>query len=412
MASVRENNRKGSETTWSVLFRQGKRQSSRTFETEKGADDAKALIDLIGVAKALKVIDGDDQGGNGLTVDDLFEEWFAWKRDSERKVQDRTLKDYRRDYDNWIKRPFGTLPADAVTEVQVQDWVDKIAMQLDGKTVADRHMLFGQMYRWGNLRTRQRVAVNPFLETKLPGRTKKAPKGFNLVQWDAMHTWGAEHEPDADDLNLFFVSTGWRWQEAVPLLVSSVEDYGDVEVNLPDGRRIWVPQVWVSVDRVLRRTEDGYEEAEGEAKSEAGRRRINLPSAAAYMVRRRIAGKKADEYLFTTDRGSRWHAPNYLERNFQRILDGAGIKKIKGMGAHYFRHTHVMMLDRAGVSLAGMQRRIGHEDIKTTLGVYGGMIDNTLSAAELTALDVMIDPTVQPLALEGGAAQVVVGELA
>lgn len=410
MASVRENARKGSESTWSVLFRHGKRQSSRTFETEDEAEKAKALIELIGVVKALRVIDGDPvESGAGLTVDQLFEEWFAWKRDSEKVIQGRTLKDYRRDYENWIQRDFGTLPADSITELQVQQWADKIAMQLDGKTVADRHMLFGQMYRWGNMRSRQRVSVNPFLETSLPGRSKKAPKGFKLEQWDAMHRWGAEHEPDADDLNLFFVSTGWRWQESTPLKVKGVEDYGDVEVALPDGRRVWVPRIWVSVDEVLRRTEDGYEEAEGEAKSRAGVRRINLPMAAALMVRRRIVGKDPDDYVFTTPTGNRWHAPNFLERNFQRILDGAKIKKVKGMGPHYFRHTHVLMLDRAGVSLPGMQRRLGHEDVQTTIGVYGGMIDNSLGDAELVALNGLIDPTTQPAALTQG--QVVAGEL-
>jgi integrase len=386
MATVRENTRKSGETTWSVLFRQGKRQSSRTFETVKAAEDAAELINLVGVTKALPLIDNADDRNQGVTVDELFTQWLEWKRDVEKKVTSRTLKDYRRDYDNWIKRPFGTRPADSVTELDVQRWVDNMGKTLDAKSVGDRHMLLGQMYRWGIQRSRRIVTYNPCTETQLPEKKKKAPKGFSLAEWDRIHAWAAEHEPDADDLLLFVAATGWRWQEVAPLRTSAVEDYGDAEVTLDDGRRLLIPQVWVTMQRVVRQ----FTEVEGEGKSRAAMRRINLPPAAARMVRRRMIGKGADDLLFTSPQGKRWHANNFVQRKFDKIIAAVGIQKVTGMGPHYLRHTHVMMLDRARVSTAAMKNRLGHEDIKTTINVYGGMIDNTLAPTELAALDGLV----------------------
>jgi integrase len=207
-----------------------------------------------------------------------------------------------------------------------------------------------------------------------------------------MHAWATEHEPDAADLLLFLASTGWRFSEATPLTPAAVEDFGDSVVTI-DGQEVIVPQVWVSVLGVHRRDEDDrIVYVDGEAKSAAGVRRINLPPAAAQMVRRRVVGRKPADLLFTNARGRRWHSNNFLEREFQRILDGAGIAKQPGMGPHYLRHTQVGMLDRAGVGLPKMQRRIGHENISTTLGVYGGMIDNSLSVEELVRMDALVAP--------------------
>lgn len=376
MASIRERTSTAGEMTFQVLYRHGTKQPSKTFVDLPSAERFRDLVNLLGPDKALKV-HGEEAGPQGITVDELFERFMKWKGNS--KVTPRTLKEYRRDYDNWIKATFGHRSADSVDEVDVQEWVDKISGQLDPKTVGDRHMILGQMYKFGSARSRRFVEHNPCLETQLPSKRKKAPKGFTLAQWDAMHGWGGQHEPDADDLLLFIASSGWRIGEASAVTVAAVDDYGDAE-----HQGITVPLVYVSVLGVHSRDEhDRTVYVEGLAKSEAGVRRINLLPDAARMVRRRLIGKKPGDLLFINARGGMWRSNNLLRSEFARILAGAGITKVKGMGPHYLRHTHVGILDRAGVSIAKMQRRIGHEDIQTTLNVYGGTIDNALTVEEL-----------------------------
>lgn len=398
MASINERTTKAGRTTFAVLYRHGVKQASKTFDNEKAAERFKGLVELLGPDKAIKEVFGGGSDVARLTVGDLFEQWIEWKQNTD--VTERTLADYRRDYDNWIGPRLGHLRADTVDELDVQKWVDWMSGRIDPKTVGDRHMILGSMFRFGTARSRRLIDRNPCLETMLPSKKKKAPKGFTLSQWDAMHAYAQRHEPDADDLLLFIAGTGWRIGEASAVTVAAVDDYGDAEY---EGEV--VPMVFVSVLGVHRSDEHGrliY--AEGMAKSAAGVRRINLLPDAAHMVRRRIIGKKPGELVFTTSGGYVWRSRNLLRSEFARILDGAGIDKTKGMGPHFLRHTHVGILDRAGVSLAKMQRRIGHEDIKTTLNVYGGTIDNALTVEELVKANRLLH--------RGGAAgEIVAGEI-
>lgn len=391
--SIRAHTSKKGVTTYAVLYRIDGRQTSTTFVSAPGprpqkyAEDFAALVEILGAEKALATLAADVDGGP--TVDELFEQWIEWKSSTD--VTARTLKEYRRDYANWIKPHLGHRRAESVDELDVQRWVDKITGQLDPKTVGDRHMILGSMYRFGSAKSRRLVDHNPCLETQLPSRKRKAVKGFSLAQWDAMHAWGAEHEQDADDLLLFIASTGWRFSECTPLTPAAVEDQGDLEVDDGVGGRVVVPLVWVSVLGVHRRDEeDRIVFAEGLGKSRAALRRVNLPAEAARMVRRRLVGLGVGDLVFTNSRGRQWRSNNFLSREFSRILAGAGVEKTPGMGPHYLRHTHVGMLDRAGVSVAKTQRRIGHENLSTTFGVYGGMIDNSLSPAELLRLNAQL----------------------
>jgi site-specific recombinase XerD len=267
-------------------------------------------------------------------------------------------------------------------------------------------MILGSMYRFGSAKSRRLVDHNPCLETQLPSKKRKAVKGFSIPQWEAMHAWGAVHEPDADDLLLFIASTGWRFSECTPVTPAAVEDQGDLQ--LEDGTVL--PLVWVSVLGVHRRdADDRIVYAEGLGKTRAALRRVNLPAGAARMIRRRLVGLGVNDLVFTNHRGRQWRSNNFLDRDFARILAGAGIEKTPGMGPHYLRHTHVGMLDRAGVSVAKTQRRIGHENLSTTFGVYGGMIDNSLSPAELARLNAQLGG--QPAAAEIVQGDVVRGQL-
>ena len=397
MVSIRERHSKAGETTYAALFRRGGQQKSRTFATAKAADDFKKHADLLGLEAALAALE--PQALSGPTVDDLFARWIEWKEGTD--VTERTLKDYRRDYANWIGPAFGHRPADGIDELDVQQWVDRIAKKLDPKSVGDRHMILGSMYRFGAAKSRRIVTQNPCEETQLPSKRRKAPKGFTPDQWLRMHEWGRVHEPDADDLLLLLQSTGWRFSEATPLTPAAVEDHGDHDLG--------VPILFVSVLGVHRRdAADRIVYVDGEGKSHAAIRRVNLPPEAARMMRRRLVGKGPEDLLFTNRHGSQWRSNNFIDREFARILAGAGITKTPGMGPHYLRHSHVAALDRAGVSLAKTQRRIGHESITTTLGVYGGMIDNSLTVEELLRLDAV---TATEAARQVVSGEVVRGEL-
>lgn len=235
MASVRKRVSKRGVVSYAVMFRHGGKQTTQTFETAKPAEDFAALVNLIGPNDALARLNGSDRT-TALTVDELAERFLEWKAT---EVTPRTLADYRRDYANWIKPWFGHRPADGVDELDVQKWVDHMRKRLDPKTVKGHHVLLGSLYRFGVARSRRLVEHNPCTETQLPKPKRKPPRGFTLGEWAAFYQANRGLAPDATDLALFLVLTGWRWSEAAALPVGAVEDYGD--------------QMFVTVTQVNRR---------------------------------------------------------------------------------------------------------------------------------------------------------------
>lgn len=386
MASVRKRVSSKGETTYSVLYRSGGKQRSKTFAAAPGrrpdkfAADFKALIDALGPERAHATIEADRQ--STITVDELAEQFFEWKAGD---VTPRTLTDYRRDYDNWIRPRLGRRQCASLDERDVQRFVDEISKELEPKSVADRHMLLHSMFKFGVAKTRRIVDYNPCTETSLPKRGKRIVKGATLPEYLALQTAARAVEPDAGDLLQFLVATGWRWSEAAALAVRDVEDDEVMRA---------------SVTRVFRR--DGtykLEIAENEAKSQAGLRRTKVPASAAAIVRRRIVGKGPDDLVFTNAAGRQWYQQNFLTRTWPRIEKAAGLDR--HLTPHALRHLHVALLDRSGATPSQMQRRVGHEDIKTTLNVYGGMIDDVPDQV-LDALDQLLDSQAAPAAVVSG----------
>ncbi len=370
MASIRERTSMAGETTYAVLYRRGKRQSSITFAKRKDAQEFKTLIDVLGPDRALKAV-ADDSPDDRMTVGELAARFLAWK---ERDVTPRTMGDYRRDVANWILPWFGDHVAELVDESDVQQWVDHMAERLSPKSVADRHMLLHAMFKFGKARTRRLVSHNPCEETELPRRSPKPPKGTTVIEWRAMIR-AAEQRGNADaaDLLLFLGSIGWRFSEATALCVDAVEDDG--------------ANVWVDVVRVFRLVDNRQILVEDAAKSYAGFRRTRLPAEAAAMVRRRIVGKGPRDYVFTNSRGNHWNQNTFLRNTWPTILSAAQVgSEARRPTPHWLRHMAVAVMAAAGVPMHEIQRIIGHEDVKTTNSVYGGMI-STINNSALENMD-------------------------
>lgn len=363
MASIRTRTSAAGVTTYAVLFRRGTRQTSETFVNLKGDRSAewfKGLVELLGPDKALAELNGGDQA-HALTVDELAEKFFEWKKGD---VDARTIDDYRRDYDNWIKPTLGHRRADGVDELDVQKWVDGMTGRLEPKSVGDRHMILHSMFKFGCAKVRRLVDHNPCTETQMPKRTKKPPKGMPLPAWFAIRETCRKPEPDALDLAEFIVGVGWRFSEATALTVAMVEEYTD-----QDGTDLVV----ATMRKVTRKGQ-----SVDAAKSYAGFRRSKIPDPAAGIVLRRIVGKGPDDLVFTNSQGGKWFQQNFLNRTWPRMLRLAGLDDTPGKRytPHHLRHTQPMVLNRAGATMPEMQRRMGHESINTTINVYGGLIDD------------------------------------
>lgn len=388
MASIRERATNKGETVYAVLFRHGSRQTSESFTDPKAAEDFRQLVELLGPDRARRILNEGTQGQPRLTVADLAERFLAWKAND---VTERTLGDYRRDVENWIVPWFGHRAAEDVDEADVQKWVDHMRGKLSPKSVGDRHMLLHSMYQYGRAKSRRLVDHNPCAETDLPKHVKKPPKGTTVPEFRAILAAAAERNAEARDLILFLGETGWRFSEATALDVRDVEDDGT--------------DVWVTVTRVFRMVGGRQVIVEDAAKTYAAFRRIRMFPATRDMLRRRVIGKGPGELVFTNGRGNAWNQQTFLRETWPKILADAQLGKRRPT-PHWLRHMHVAVCLAAGAALQEVQRRIGHENIATTIGTYGGMVGDVSDAAISNGAAIMAGERSAP-----GVAPVVIGDV-
>lgn len=385
MASVRENDLSGPERSWAVLFRQNKKQRSKTFETLEAAEDFKDSVEKFGAERALRYLLDEQPKQAGISLDELAEKWLASKRG---EVTPNIYRGYGRDYAAWIRDRLGFREAASIDEGDVQDWVDWMKLHpskttgepLSAKSIADRHAILHQIFKWGSARARGYVDHNPCKETDLPKRHKKPPKGLRIPELMALLEAGERGDRDAADVVAFMAGTGWRISESIALLAGSVEDDGD--------------RVYVSMDNVHRRLV-GFTEG---GKSEASEgRRLRIVGPAIGVLRRRVVGLGPGDLVFTfrdgrpgVDRVGPWNPTSFRDRRWKALVEAAGLTH-RAPTPHWLRHTHVALCHAAGMSLAEIQRRLGHEDIQTTINTYGKMIDE-MSDESALKLDYLLTP--------------------
>jgi integrase len=375
------------DVSWRVRYRSPDgTEKSETFYDEDTAHEFAHLVKALGPARAVAYIDArtaDDEAVNtALTVDDLFAKWMEHKSARDRKGElrhvksERTLLDYRRMYKAHIRDEFGAKPANLISPLDVQAWIDRLGDKLAPKTIADYHSLLHGLYTWAIHPTRGLVIVDPCTETQLPKRRKKPAKGLRPQEWQILHAAARKVDRDAADLILFLVGTGWRWSEAVAVRVMDVDHYGP-------------GKTYVTMGRVLRREGNTYVFVD-DAKSEAGARRVRLVGEAEEMVLRRIEGKPPTALILTAPTDGRWHYPSFHKRYWTRpprnddapkrarILEVAAEMGLDrpDITPHWLRHTQAGMLILAGEPLPAIQRRLGHASIKTTVDTYGRMVED------------------------------------
>lgn len=386
MASVNERSRADGTSAFVVLFRQGKKQRSRTFDDERGADRFARMVDDFGAERALRYLEDEAETVHGISLDDLAQRWLKSKSGA---VTPNILVGYQRDYEGWIRPRFGHREAAQIHEGDIQAWIDWMRLHpspttgkpLSPKSIADRHAILHQIYKWGSARSRGLVPHNPCRETELPKRSKSTPKGLRLPELHALLSAGERVDPDAADLIAFMAGTGWRIGEAIALTAGAVEAYDE--------------HVFVNMERVVRRrvglTEGG--------KSAAAMRRLRVMGPAAPMLRRRLIGLGPNDLVFTftdgrpgVNRRGPWNVNSFRDLRWPKIVTAAGLADRKPT-PHWLRHTHVAICHAAGMSLAEIQRRLGHEDIQMTINTYGRMIED-MSDESALRLDALLTPGV------------------
>lgn len=101
-----------------------------------------------------------------------------------------------------------------------------------------------------------------------------------------------------------------------------------------------------------------------EPKTPKSNRTIGIPKRVCDMVKdyaSRLVDYEDGDRLFDVTKG-------FLYHEMKRISEQSGVKKIR---IHDVRHSHASLLIELGTNILLVSERLGHEDVETTLEIYG-----------------------------------------
>jgi integrase len=210
------------------------------------------------------------------------------------------------------------------------------------------------------------IAKNVVADSRVPrGRAEDEGREIHPFTSDglrAVYEAMKEAHPEHADVALFLGRTGLRWGELAALRVGDVQE---------------VPQLSL---RVSRSAPDGHPIRN---QPKGGRARtVPLTDDVAPLVRQRMEGRRPDELLFTTPRGSRLNNRNWCRDSEWTTKYGLGRR------VHDLRHTAATVWITMGLDAKTIQTWLGHATMKMTMDKYGhymGQDSDTAALAKLNA---------------------------
>lgn len=364
---------------WRVQFRTkpGGAPTSETFDTMHGAQEFCALIDKIGGQAAREMRDAIEHApDDALTLNDLMEIHVTAVESHGKKG---TAGKYRKNWELYLAPTFGHLPASALTRPMVEEWLtgmraretrvsvarrrrdpEAIPDYLSAKTIKNAHGLLSSVLSRG---VQEDLLVKNVAEgLPLPkGRKKIEPVFLTAGEFAKIYeAVGADYRP----FIAFLAGTGLRWGEATAITGADV--------------------LLGQSPAVVRVTKAWNEESNGAlyldtVKTVRSNRTVTLPPSIVSEIAPLVEKAGVDGYLFQGRDGKNLRRPWFLESVWYPALDRAGVERRPRI--HDLRHSHASWLIAQGVGLPVIQRRLGHESIKTTVDVYGHLAPDAWAGA-------------------------------
>lgn len=105
------------------------------------------------------------------------------------------------------------------------------------------------------------------------------------------------------------------------------------------------------------------------------RRWVSVPRFVAEALAAHVAGKPADDLVFTSSNGAVLRASNFRRDVWDDAVKAAGLD---GLVPHGLRHTAASLAIAAGADVKVVQQMLGHKSATMTLDLYGHLFENRL----------------------------------
>lgn len=316
------------------------RTRSRTFDRKL---DAHQFLERTGVA--MQRGEWRDPRLQLMTFGEWAEQWWCTLGG----IRDSTKRTYRIEVDRHLLPRWAGESLGRLSPLSIQQW---LAEDLEHRTTA------AVLKSYRMFRMIVRSAIEMDILVRDPGATVKVPKPVR----HEMRFLSSEQVEDLADVvpvcyrALIFVLAygGLRWGEAAGLRRRHVELLA---------RQLVVVEQLVELP--------GGQYRFGPPKSKAGVRRVALPAfvcdeVSGHMAERSQPG--ADGLVFVNTRGGALQRSNFRQNVW---LPATGRLGLKGLRPHDLRHTAVALAIAEGAHPVAIQKRLGHADVATSLGLYG-----------------------------------------
>jgi integrase len=368
MATIRKHHRKDGTTAFYVCWRDKGTQTSKTFDDEGAALRFKEFLNANGQSLTLATKAARMAKGEGPTIAEAVSEHIAGLTG----VEERTRDDYRRELRLHITPTLGAIRVKQLTRRKVREWVN--ALEKSGaspKSISNRH---------GLLSAAMATAVedghradNPCRSIRLPERDRRDDKD-SFLEVDEYRLLLAQFEPQWVPLVELLAGTGARWSEATALTVDDVV----LDAKVPH----------IIIDKAWKRY-PGNEFRVDRPKSRKSVRDVTIDDGLANTLFPLVDGREHGEFLIlnASESGSLLYS-NFQSRVWAPAVTAAMTKSKANPRPlrskptiHALRHSHASWLLAEGVDIYTVSRRLGHESVTTTTGIYGHLSHKTEKAA-------------------------------
>ena len=276
----------------------------------------------------------------------------------------------------------------AIDEAQLKAWL--IDWDRSLKTKANYHGLIHGVLAYAV--KRGFLPVNPSIGTApKQSRVKQSRPELRFLTERELET-AVRLAKTRGDILAITAGTGLRFGELSALWVGDVDlDRSTVRVNKAWKRNgeddATETPGWLS--RQLRAKHAMRDHHLGHPKTPRSRRTITLAPTVAALLKARIDGRAADDFVFVSRSGLPLHNGDWYTHVWRKLMAGLAAEQVAPFRFHDLRHTHVAWLIAGGAPLPHIQARLGHESITTTIDTYGHLLpagDELISRIIDTAL--------------------------
>ena len=301
--------------------------------------------------------------------------------DARPNITPRTRSDYRSTARrSWEQHSIGNLPIDVIKTAHIEAFVTWYQTKgLSRKTVEQSRSLLAQVLQ--HAVERDLIEKNPAKGVRTRKGQKSQMTFLTPAEFESLMTLCPE---EGKPLLSFMFSTGVRIGEATAL------QWKDIDLaSSPAVARI--SRTWTKDEQGKR--------VIGPPKTGLSNRTVALAPEVVKMLGKRQDGETYVFETFGQRKGRAIHRQSFYKMIWQPLIKAANDPKVcgecgipvlgKNPRMHDLRHSHAAYLISQNLPMMIIQRRLGHESIKTTVDTYGHLMpDALLLAAEASSASI------------------------